>query len=155
MEGGIMSCGQRLGKGDLNCGARFQVGFMFKSGINQHLATSRLQEHIKIIHRNNTQFECSQCDRTFIALNSLLQHMKTKHEDDFWKLLGHQENKQPPETEDMIKLRAERLQTRVKDLTKAQIDLLGSEALYHRINRNLESDKFEPLFAQDQFSLFK
>ena len=155
MEGENLNCGQRVGNGDIKCMAMFQKGFMVKSDSNQAMATYKLQEHMKISHRENTQFECNICERTFIAINSLLQHMKAKHEDEFWKLLGQKENKQPPETEDITKLQTERLQTKVKDLTKAQIDLLGSKPLYHRVNRNLESHKFEPLFAQDQFSLFK
>lgn len=43
---------------------------------------------------------------------------------------------------------------KVKKITKDQVDLLGSEMLYHRINRNLMELKFEAFFAKEQFRLF-
>jgi len=42
----------------------------------------------------------------------------------------------------------------VEELVNEQIELLGSELLYHRINNNFLELKFEAFFAKEQFKLF-
>jgi len=42
----------------------------------------------------------------------------------------------------------------VKEVVQDQVNLLGSEKLYQRINKNLNEHKFEPFFAEEQFKLF-
>jgi len=42
----------------------------------------------------------------------------------------------------------------VKEAVQEQINLLGSEKLYQRINNNLSKHKFEAFFAEEQFKLY-
>ena len=78
-------------------------------------------------------------------MDIMLADANTKPEENAAK--PEDDTARPRETED------ERRE-RIADVRQEQIDLLGSEALYERINQSLKMLKFDPFFAEEQLLLY-
>ena len=101
-----------------------------------------LENHINAKHQPK---KCPLCEETFTTKLDLVSHLNSCMDTNEIEHQLYECDKCHKKINSGERInKAEK--TEVKDLVKAQIELLGNKELYYRISSNLEDHKFEPFF---------